>query len=67
MAPSAAAKLAHLVGHLCDLDGAFGSGEALVASQESEALGLLAEQTSGEVAVAYADLTVVGDGTVDAE
>ena len=50
-----------------DLDGAFGGGEALVAGQEGEAFGLLTEQTGGEVAVADTDLTVVGDGTVDAE
>ena len=52
--------LAHLVGHLSNLDGTLGSSEALVTSQESEALCLLTEQTSGEVTVTDTYLTIVG-------
>ena len=60
-------RLAGLVGVADDADGAFGGGEGLVAGQEREALGLLAEQHGAQVAVAQADLAVFGDGAVDAE
>ena len=52
--------LAYLVGHLSNLDSTLGSSEALVTSQECEALSLLAEQTSGEVTVTDTYLTIVG-------
>ena len=52
--------LANLVGHLGNLDGTLGSSEALVTGQEGESLGLLAEQTSGEVTVTDTYLTIVG-------
>ncbi len=58
---------ADLVGGLGDADRAFGGGEGLVAGQEGEALGFFAQQHGGEIAVAEADLAVVGDRTGDAE
>ena len=51
--------LANLVGHLGDLDGAFSGSVGLVACEECEALGLLAEKTGCEVAVAETYLAVV--------
>ena len=59
--------LAGLVGVADDADRAFGGGKGLVAGQEGEALGLVAEQHGAQVAVAQADLAVVGDGAGDAE
>ena len=56
-----------LVGHLCNLDSAFSSCEALVAGQESEALRLGRKQTGSEAAVADTYLTVVSYGAGDAE
>ena len=60
-------SLRALLALLDDADGAFGSGKGLVASQEREALGLLAQQHSTQVAVTKTDLPVVGNGAVDAE
>ena len=56
-----------LLALLDDADGALGGGEGLVAGQEGEALGLVAEEHSAQVAVAQTHLAVVGDGAVDAE
>ena len=67
MAPSAAANLAGLVGVADDADGALGGGEGLVAGQEGEALGIVAQKHGAQAAVADADLAVLGDGAVDAE
>ena len=58
---------AGLVGVADDADGALGGGEGLVAGQEGEALGLVPQQHGGQVAVAQADLAVVGDGAGNAE
>ena len=43
------------------------AAKALVAGEEAEALGLFAQQHRGEVAVAEADLALLGDGTGHAE
>ena len=59
--------LAGLIRIADDADGAFRSRKGLVTCQECEALGLLAQQHCAEVAVAEADLAVVGNGAVDAE
>ena len=59
--------LARLVGVLHDADGALGGGEGLVAGQESEALALLAEEHSAQIAVPQTHLAVFGHGAVDAE
>ena len=59
--------LAHLVGHLGNLDGTLGSSKRLVTSQKGEALRLLAEQTGSQVAVTQTHLAVVGHRTRDAE
>ena len=56
-----------LVGVLDDADGALGGGKGLVAGQEGKALGLVAQQHGAQVAVAQADLAVLGHGAVDAE
>jgi len=56
-----------LVGGKSDLNSALSGGEGLVAGEEAEALGLLAEQHCAQVAVAKTDLAVVGDGAGDAE
>ena len=44
--------LTYFVRHFSNFNSAFSSSEGLVASQESEALGLLTEQTSSQVTVA---------------
>ena len=59
--------LAYFVGLCGNLDGALCGCEGLVAGEEGEALGLLAEEHGGEVAVAETHLAVVSDGTRDAE
>ncbi len=59
--------LAHLVSHLGNLDGTLGSSEALVTSQEGEALSLLTQQTGSQVTMTQTYLTVVGNTTGDAE
>ncbi len=60
-------RLPHPVGRAGDADRPFGGGERFVAGQEGEALGLFLQQPGGQVAVAEADLAVVGDRTGDAE
>ncbi|OPZ58677.1 MAG: hypothetical protein BWY87_01348 [Deltaproteobacteria bacterium ADurb.Bin510] len=59
--------LAGLVGALGQADGALGRGKALVAGQEGEASGLFTQQHGCQVAVADADLAVVGHRTRNAE
>ena len=59
--------LADLVCGAGDADGTLSSGEGLVACQESEAGGVLAQQTSAQVAVAQTDLTLLSDRTGDGE
>ena len=59
--------LAGLVGVVGDADGALSGGEGLVASEEGEALGVLAQQHGAQVAVAQADLAVLGNGAGHAE
>ena len=59
--------LADLVGGLGDADRAFGGRERFVAGEEAEALGLFAQQHRGEVAVAEADFTRIGDRARNAE
>ena len=59
--------LTSLVGVLDDADSTFSGGEGLVAGEEAEALRLLGQEHRAQVAVAEADLAVVGDGAVDAE
>ncbi len=59
-----------LAGLVCvahDADSALGSGKGLVASKESEALGLVAQQHRAQVAVTETDLAILGHGAVDAE
>ncbi len=58
---------AHLVGVQCDLDRTFGSGEGLVAGEETETFGLLGEEHFTEVTVAKTNLTVLGHRAGDAE
>ena len=60
-------SLADLVCGAGDADGTLSSGEGLVACQESEAGGVLAQQTSAQVAVAQTDLTLLSDRTGDGE
>ena len=60
--------LAGLVGVAGDADGALGGGEGLVAGQEGRSTSVSSrEQHRAQVAVAQADLAVVGDGAGDAE
>ena len=59
--------LAHAVCHLGDLDGALGCGERLVACEECEALGLLAQKTCGQITVTQTYLAVIGYRSGDAE
>ena len=59
--------LTHLVSHLGNLDSTLGGSERLVAGEESEALGLLTEQTGGEVTVTYTYLAVVSHRARDTE
>ena len=59
--------LAGLIGVVDDADGAFGGGEGLVAGQEGEALGLVAQQHGAQIAVAETHLAVLGHGAGDAE
>ena len=58
---------AHLVRVQRDLDRAFGGREGLVAREESKALGVFIQQHRAQIAVAEANLALVGDGTGDAE
>ena len=58
---------AHLVRVQRDLDRALGRREGLVTSEESEALGVFIQQHRAEVAVAEADLALIGDRAGDAE
>src|SRR5699024_7004048 len=59
--------LTGLVGAAGNANGAFSSGEGLVAGQESEALGLVPQQHSAQVAVTQTNLPVLGNGAGDAE
>jgi hypothetical protein len=59
--------LADLVGGADDADGALGGREGFVAGEEAEALGLVAQQHGAEIAVAEADLALLGDGAGHAE
>ena len=56
-----------LVGHLCNLDGAFGCGKAFVAGEEGETLCFGREKACGKLTVADTYLTVVGYGAGYAE
>ena len=55
------------VGVADDADGALGGGEGLVARQEGEALGLIPQQHSAQIAVAQAHLAVLSHRARDAE
>ena len=59
--------LADLVGVAGDADRALSSGKRLMTGQEREAFGLLVQQHGAQVAVAQTNLTLVGNGTGDAE
>ncbi len=59
--------LAGLVGVVGDANGALSGSEGLVASQEREALGVLTKQHGAQVAMAQANLAVLGHGAGDAE
>ena len=59
--------LAGLVGGAGDADGALSSGEALVASQEGKALGLVTQQHGAQVAVAQTNSALLGYGTGNGE
>ena len=59
--------LASLVGVQSQADSALSGSEGLVASQEGEALGVVGEQHSAQVAVAQTDLAVLGDGAGNGE
>ena len=59
--------LSCLVGVADDTDRALGGCEGLVAREEAEALRLLRKEHRAQIAVAKADLAVIGDGAVDAE
>ena len=56
-----------LIRVLDDADGALSGRKRLVACEEAEALGFLGQEHGAQVAVAEANLAVVGDGAVDAE
>ena len=58
---------AHFVGSAGYFDSAFGCGKRLVSGEESEALSLVAEQTSSEVAVSDTHFAVVGHRARNAE
>ena len=61
-------SLADLVGVAGDADGAFSGGKGLVAGQERRSTRSLSSQQHGaQIAVAQTNLTLVGDGTGDAE
>ena len=55
------------VGVADDADGALGGGEGLVARQEGEALGLIPQQHSAQIAVAQTHLAVLSHRARDAE
>ena len=59
--------LAGLVGVAGNADGAFRRRKGLMPRQEAEALGLIAQQHSTQVAVAQAHLALLGNGTGHAE
>ena len=59
--------LADLVCGAGDADGTLSSCKGLVACQESEAGGVLAQQTSAQIAVAQTDLTLLSDRAGDGE
>ena len=59
--------LAHLVGGASNTDSTFSSSEGLVTCQEAEALSLLAQKHSGQIAVAQTHLTVVSHRAGNAE
>ena len=59
--------LANLVGIAGNADSAFRGSKGFVASEEREALGLLVQQHRAQIAVAQTNLTLVSDGTGDAE
>ena len=59
--------LTNLVSHLSNLDSTLSSSEALVTSEESEALCLFTEKTTTEVTMADTNLTVVSYRTLDTE
>ena len=59
--------LARLVGVHSDADSAFSGSEGLVASEEREALGVVTEEHSAQVAVAQANLAVLSNGAGHAE
>ncbi len=59
--------LTHLVRHLGNLDSTLSGCEGLVACQESEALGLLAQQTGSQITVTNTYLAVVSHRTRDTE
>ena len=60
-------SLADLVCGAGDADSTLSSGEGLVACQESEAGGVLAQQTSAQVAVTQTDLTLLSNRAGDGE
>ncbi len=55
------------VGRPGDSNGALGRSKGLVAGQKGKALGLVAQKHGAQVAVAQADLAVLGHGAGDAE
>ena len=59
--------LADLVCGAGDADGTLSGCEGLVAGEESEAGGVLAQQTSAQIAVAQTDLTLLSDRAGDGE
>ncbi len=59
--------LAYLVGGAGDADGTLSSSEGLVASQEGEAGGVLAQQTSAQVAVAQTNIALLSNRAGDGE
>ena len=58
---------ADLVGGTGNADSALSGGEGLVASQESEAVGVLMQQHGTQVAVAQTDLALLSDRAGDGE
>ena len=59
--------LTYFISHLSDFNSAFSGSERLMSCQESEALGLFAEQTCSEVTVTDTYFTIVGYRTRNAE
>ena len=59
--------LADLVGGTGNADCAFSSSKGFVASQESEAMGILMQQHGTQVAVAQANLTLFSNRAGDGE